>query len=167
MPFSLHRPRLEEHRVDPKPPNSHPHRTAVACLALLLASLGACSSDLLDRTRRHTYPPDFNYISDEELTTTMWRLAAEVSSLDRALNEGRVPDANVRVQVISILSRMEAISKELGPQDWPSNHPKVARNIGRFRADVANARRAVQVEPPSFYLAGRVSGSCMHCHGDE
>jgi hypothetical protein len=69
--------------------------------------------------------------------------------------------------VISILSRMETFSKSLGPQNWSSNHPKVARNIGLFRADIARARRAVQVDPPSYYLAGSISGACMHCHGDE
>jgi hypothetical protein len=62
---------------------------------------------------------------------------------------------------------MQITSRELGPQDWPSNHPKVARNVGRFRKDLANAQRAVQVDPPSYYLAGSVSGACMHCHGDE
>jgi hypothetical protein len=149
------------------PPSPLPRWVSTACLAFLLASLGGCGADLLDRTRKHTYPPTFNYITDEQLQTTMWQLAAEVSSLDRMLAEGQVPNASGRLQVISTLTRMETVSKDLGPQDWPSNHPKVARNIGRFRADVARARRAVQVDPPSYYLAGSISGACLHCHGDD
>lgn len=147
--------------------SDHPSRMAATCISIMLALLPACSSDLLNRTRRYTYPPNFNYITDEQLQGTMWQLAAEMSSLDRALGGGQVPDASGRLQVISILSRMETFSKGLGPQNWSSNHPKVARNIGLFRADIARARRAVQVDPPSYYLAGSISGACMHCHGDE
>jgi hypothetical protein len=41
---------------------------------LLSLQVSSCA-DIAARVRRHTYPPTFNYITDEQLRSTMWRLA--------------------------------------------------------------------------------------------
>lgn len=141
-----------------------------ALLTLAVAgSLGgllvACNSDVAARVRKHTYPPTFQYFTKAELQNTMWQLAGLVSQLDHVM---RATDSNPDTQEAErILVEMYEVSRALGPGGWPSNHPVVSRNVERFRLDLRAARRALQFEPPSFYLAGSISGACLHCHGDE
>jgi len=144
-------------------------RRAIGAVCLLAAAgwlVQACSSTL-EQTRRHTYAPSFNYISDEELQQSMWQLAAGVSSLERILAPESVVTADDRLDVIRILERMEAVVAELGPEGLPSNHPRITRHAGGFRAQLERARRAVEREPPSYYLAGTISGGCLACHGSK
>jgi hypothetical protein len=142
-----------------------PHRALLA-LAASLASL-ACSPAARERLREHTYPPSFNYITQEQLHAAMWQLADHSAQLDRLMREPGAGDEPLQARVILELGEMERAAAELGPGGWPSNHPLVSRNIDRFRQDLADARHAAALEPPSFFLAGSVSGACMHCHGGE
>ena len=50
------------------------HRLLVPAALLALA----CADGSMEDLRRHTYPPDFKYISQEKLESTMWQLAAQV-----------------------------------------------------------------------------------------
>lgn len=132
---------------------------ATAAGALATAAPLACSS-----LREHTYPPRFNYIPKERLQSTMWRLAAQLSELDRRM---RAPDAASRPsqdEVVRLLAEMERDARELGPGGWPSNHPRVSRGVEAFRDDLQAARRAASRTPPDYFLAGRVAGACLHCH---
>lgn len=136
-------------------------------LGLSLGGIAACSAEMAARIRQHTYPPDFQYITKADLQSTMWQLASLVSQLDAVLRaEAAVSDAK-RAEAEHILSEMHEASLALGPGGWPSNHPSVSRNVERFRRDLKAARRALELEPPSFYLAGSISGACLHCHEDD
>jgi cytochrome c553 len=135
-------------------------------LALGMASL-ACGGNGLERLREHTYPPTFNYIPHERLTSTMWALADHVSRLDAVMRDTSLADEARQQQVVAELTAMDATAEALGPGDWPSNHPKVSRNIERFRADVELARHAAQMSPPNYFLAGSIAGACLNCHGAE
>ena len=129
--------------------------------ALLLTACGGT----LEATRRHTYAPDFNYISDSQLQSAMWQLAAGTSRLDELLADGAPVTLEQRQAVIRILEGMEAAADSLGPEGLPSNHPRITHHLGRFNELLAKARRNVQIEPPSYYLAGAISGACHACHG--
>jgi hypothetical protein len=131
--------------------------------ATALLGVGACKS-ALESTRRHVYPPTFNYITDDQLQSSMWQLAAGVNDLERILGKDRPISAAQRLDVIRTLDAMKAATGRLGPEGWPSNHPLITQNLARFRAQLANARRALEIEPPSFYLAGTIAGSCLACH---
>ncbi len=135
----------------------------LCCGSVLLVSCGGA----LETTRRHTYAPEFNYITDSQLQSAMWQLAAGTSSLDKLLATGVPVTLEERQSVIRILQNMETAAASLGPDGWPSNHPRIAQNIGRFREQLAGARRNVQLDPPSYYLAGTISGACHACHGGE
>lgn len=130
-------------------------------------AMAGCSTDFLGRARQYTYPPSFNYITDEQLQGTMWQLAAHVNTLDELLDDERTPSPAERLQIITVLEQMESVSQELGPRDWPSNHPGISRNVGSFRDDVARARRSVQLEPPGYEFARSVPDACMHCHAKQ
>jgi len=138
----------------------------IGMTALLVGSLAGGCADLPQKTRRHTYAPSFNYISDQQLQSAMWQLAAGVSTLERILAADRVVTPQDRLDVIHTLDQMDAAVASLGPDGWPSNHPRVTRYAGRFREQLARARRNAALEPPSYYLAGNISGNCLACHGE-
>jgi hypothetical protein len=133
-------------------------------LASLVGALVACNGSLGERVRQRTYPPSFHYISTQDLHSTMARLAAHASRLDQLMRESEQGVAPSQAEVVGLLQAIEREAATLGPGDWPSNHPRVSRNIERFRAEVAAARRAAEGDPPSYYRAGVVTGACSHCH---
>lgn len=124
----------------------------------------SCSPKIAEEIRRHTYPPKFDYITSEELKSTMWRFAAQVKQLDDVMQKPEFPAEDRRREAIRILSEMERVSMDLGTGGWPGNHPEISRNIIVFRRDLAAARRALETDPPLYYLAGTISGACSHCH---
>jgi hypothetical protein len=140
-------------------------RWSALVLGACVAFLGGCASDFSEELRAHTYPPDFNYIPTEKLESTMWQLAEQVDELDELLREATAGDEALQGEVAQRLAAMDQTSKALGQGGWPSNHPQVSRNVETFRLDVQNARRAVEVSPPNYFLAGSIAGACMHCHG--
>jgi hypothetical protein len=138
-------------------------RRGLAALAVAGAWLG-CAPDGLERLRAHTYPPTFTYISDEQLRSTMWKLADHASQLDRLMRASHDGGEALRAQVIWQLTEMDRAAAALGPTGWPTNHPRVSRNVETFRREVEAARHAAELEPPNYFLAGSVSGACVQCH---
>ncbi len=138
-------------------------RSFLLALSAALA-VAACSGTWGERVRERTYPPSFRYISTQELHSTMAELAAYASRLDTLMQENEQGTPPPQAEVVSLLVAMERTAASLGPGDWPTNHPRVSRNIERFRAQVAAARRDAEQDPPSYYRAGVVTGACSHCH---
>ncbi len=140
-------------------------RIGLVGLGILVGvAVGGCSNGVSGRVRSATYPPDFHYITREKLTSTMWQLADLVTRLDHTLRDAQESDTARRGQAIQILQSMEAASQALGQGGWPSNHPRVSRNIESFRESVRAAKRDLELDPPSYFRAGSISGACLHCH---
>ncbi len=144
------------------------HRIQVHATRLLIAvaaglSLTACSSDFAATMRRITYPPDFVYVSDQELRNDMQRLGRQLALLEEALlvDEPLQPDPQ---EVMAILSRIERIGSDLQAGDAGASHAFLENDMPRFANDVMRARMAASMDPPRYYLAGRVAGSCVNCH---
>lgn len=125
------------------------------------AALWGCSSEQI---RELTYPPDFNYISSTELRSVMAQIAAEIRALNALLHGPDPPDEIARLQIVERLRGLDAAAQRLGPGGWPSNHPRIADNAQRFQSDVALALSAAQQDPPQYYFAGKLTGSCSICH---
>lgn len=148
-------------------------RTSIQRVALLaglvavLAGVSACAGTP-EVTPEVAEPvpsvPDFNHISDEQLTSAMWQLAAGIRSLDELLGSQQVVTQSQRLEVLRILDHMMAAADELGPQGVASNHPRVTHHLGRFREKLVIARASVALEPPRYYLVGSLSGACLACH---
>ena len=135
---------------------------AVIAISLVLF-LGGCSG-FFEGVRSVTYPPDFNYISRDELTDTMQQFALYTTLLDQALRDSPVVTPVQRSSAIKILAKMEHLALDLGSEKLTSNHDIVSLNIDRFRNSIAAAKRGLQQQPPDYYRAGAVSSYCLSCH---
>jgi hypothetical protein len=128
--------------------------------------VGAACHSVPEKVRQATYPPEFVYITRQQLDFTMWRLARDVRELDQLLRAPAPIDGDRRGAIVAHLTSMETAAADLKSQPgWHSNQPAIDTHLGRFEADIARARRAVEAEPPNYYLAGFVSGACLYCHG--
>jgi hypothetical protein len=114
--------------------------------------------------RQYTYPPDFRYITPEELHSTMWQLAYHSRELHRLMRLFGNPEP-YRGEIIEHLRGMERAAEKLDQSGWPTNHPLVDMNLANFRNDIRIARAAVEREPPNFLLASPLTGACVYCHG--
>jgi len=141
--------------------------------AALLAALVAVSATALacgglrDGVGQESPAPDFNYITDEQLESAMWQLAAGVKSLQAILGSQGPVTQTQRLEVIRILDQMIAAADELGPDRVATNHPRITRYLVRFREKLAIARSSVAMDPPRYYLVGNLSGTCLACHASN
>ncbi len=126
--------------------------------------LTGCSSGAFEAIRKVTYPPDFNYISSDNLTSTMQQFAWYTTLLDNSMRDTLPVPESQRLNAISILGKMEKLSHDLGEDNLSSNHNIVSFNITQFRQSIINARDGLLIDPPNYYLAGSVSAYCLNCH---
>lgn len=113
--------------------------------------------------RQYTYPPAFHYITDEQLRSTMWRLAYHARELRQLMTSAEETAAH-RAEVLKNLRAMEQATIDLNRTGWPTNHPLIDANRSSLLQDIRTAQEAVSREPPNFLLAGAVSGACVYCH---
>lgn len=130
---------------------------------VLLLALGSCA-DQAELIRRATYPPDFNYVSGQELRNNMDQLGYQLQRLDLALAPAAAGGAVSRESVIDALRNIERIGAGLRAGEGGSNHPFLEDHMADFVVNVGRARIAAMRNPPSYYLAGRVAGGCVNCH---
>jgi hypothetical protein len=114
--------------------------------------------------RRATYPPDFNYVSGQELRSSMDQLGFQLQRLDEALALEAAGQPVSQPQVLDILANIERIGGNLRAGDSGSNHPFLEDHMTDFVVEVGRARIAASQNPPSYYQAGRVAGGCVNCH---
>jgi hypothetical protein len=131
-----------------------------ACLLVL--QISSCA-DFSAWVRQYTYPPTFHYITDEQLRSTMWRLAYHSREL-RELMVSPDETAAHRAEVLQHLRVMEQATIDLNRTGWPTNHPLIDANRSSLLQDIRTAQEAVSRDPPNFLLAGAVSGACAYCH---
>ncbi|MBL4820730.1 MAG: hypothetical protein JKY98_07040 [Gammaproteobacteria bacterium] len=132
-------------------------------LALAILTVSACG-DTAALVRRVTYPPDFQYVTGQELRSSMDRLAFQLQRLDQALEESNIRQANQQQEVLGILRNIERVGANLQAGEAGSNHPFLQDHMRDFVGSVSQARTAVSRNPPRYYLAGRVAGGCVNCH---
>jgi uncharacterized membrane protein len=114
--------------------------------------------------RQYTYPPDFKYITQEQLRSTMWQLARQVRELQLLMQEPTSTNERQRQEVVERLTAMEHTTNQLNTSGRPSNHPVINHNLDALRRDIALARASVERNPPNYFLVGSVTGACVYCH---
>ncbi|MDA1371693.1 MAG: hypothetical protein O2971_13160 [Proteobacteria bacterium] len=135
----------------------------ISFFALLITLPSACNN-FAGMVRQVTYPPDFNYVSTQELRSSMQRLGFQLQQLDEALAEDSFQRIDQQQQVLGILRDIEDIGSNLRAGDAGSNHPFLQDYMSAFLVDVRQARMGASLNPPHYYMAGRVSGGCVNCH---
>jgi hypothetical protein len=139
-----------------------------AALAVMIASLGlllACG--WMGQGPKREMGSDFNSISDEQLESSMGRLAAGVRKIQTLFASGKPLPQSQRSDVLQILDEMIAAADELGPEGVDSNHARMTHHLGRFREKLAIARDSVAANPPSYLLVNNIAGTCLSCHGSD
>jgi hypothetical protein len=131
---------------------------------VLFGSLLVACADVSALLRRHTYPPNFKYITREQLRSAMWQLAEKVNALDALMRQPGPIDATRRTEVRQLLTAMRAATTALQAQGQPTNHPLIGEHLDSFQRDLTLALTGVELEPPNYYLVGSVSGACLACH---
>jgi hypothetical protein len=117
------------------------------------------------RLREHTYPPSFEYVERSRIQSSMWELAFEVQRLDRTLRHPAADPARQQREVADILMHMDDAIDRLAAPGRVTQHPLLNRNLPRFREQVRRAREDATREPPNYFPATTLLGSCFACHG--
>jgi hypothetical protein len=133
---------------------------------VMLSTLGisGCSNDMAAAMRKVTYPPDFKYVSPDELRSSMQQLGYQLQQLDEALLPDNPQNAAQQQKVVGTLGNIERIGSRLQSGNAGASHPFLQDFMRDFLADVDRARSAASLAQPRYYLAGRVSGGCLNCH---
>lgn len=142
-------------------------RTLTILRAVLLFStvlaISGCS-DFAAAVRKVTYPPDFKYVTGQELRSRMDQMAFQLQLLDQALAENNTGQPAQQQQVLGSLRNIERIAASLQAGDAGSSHPFLQDFMRDFVTNVEQARNSAALDPPSYYFAGRVAGGCVNCH---
>lgn len=133
----------------------------VALAAMLLLTTCTNSADGFPRVAN---PPEFDFVDGEELRSGMHQLAFELQKLDLMLLSENDDVPNDSQNVVASLRNIERIAQTIREGDINSQHPFLRRDMDMFLSDVVRAREDAMRGQTSFYLAGRVSGSCVSCH---
>jgi len=135
-------------------------------IILFLSAIVAISgcSDFTSLVRKVTYPPDFKYVSGDELRSNMNQLAFQLQILDQALAESDTEQPTQQKHVMTALRNIQSISAGLQAGEAGSSHPFLQDFMRNFVIDVEQARNDANLNPPRYYFAGRLAGGCVNCH---
>lgn len=136
------------------------------CAGLLLGGLPGlgCSPTRMEQVHRAQYPPDFHYITEREIRTTMGQLALDVVALDAVLAKAGGPKPDDRQTILEILRHMRGLASRLKVGEH-SSHPQINHDAPRLRRQIERAIDEVSMSsPPIYYRAGQVVGACTYCH---
>ena len=136
---------------------------AILLFSTILAISGC--SDFAAAVRKVTYPPDFKYVTGQELRSRMEQMSFQLQLLDQALVDNTGQQAvQQQQQVLASLRNIERIAASLQAGEAGSSHPFLQDFMKDFVSDVEQARNTAALDPPSYYFAGRVAGGCVNCH---
>jgi len=140
-------------------------RSPLWLMMVSLALLLACDATV-GPMRATSFPADLTYMSPERLKTAMWVLAAEIQELEKLLEHQDQGDEPIdRKAARGILARMKVAAKTLEEAGRSTQHPVINDNLDVFIGRLDRADRALDREPPDFFPASTIAGSCYLCHG--
>ena len=134
----------------------------LAALAVALAVVACAGS--AKTIRQVTYPPDFQYLSDEDLSTAMGRMAKDVVALDSALQNPEASRDDYNAELLRILRSMRSTAASLSGKAASTNHPRLDRFLPALIDDIDRAITAAENKSENYFYAGSVIGACEYCH---
>jgi hypothetical protein len=131
------------------------------------------------RIRLLTYPAEFTWIGNAELSSTMQDMAISMGKLNELANDTSKVDNAAgakwrQVEVLSELDLLEILAGTLLGSSSKSdttntmlpatNHLLIDDHIEDFLTDIGRARFLAEDDPPNYFAVGQLTGSCNGCH---
>lgn len=114
--------------------------------------------------RKLTYPPEFVYLDQKEVTNKMVLLSIYIRQIDKILSRADTVSSEDQVRILENLSLINTTTDLLGAGSRYTNHLVIDDHIDQFKSNVIGAISAAKAKPPNYYPAGQLSGSCNACH---
>ncbi len=130
---------------------------------LLIALLCATVVFGCAQIRKVTYPRDYVYLERNQLRGKMALLALYLRQLDEILVVESTAGGDQQQRILEILNKIEASTGEFG-SGVTTNHLVIDEHVDDFKSDVSAAIRNARADPPNYFAAGRLVGSCIGCH---
>ncbi|MCC3860504.1 hypothetical protein [Pseudemcibacter aquimaris] len=109
-------------------------------------------------------PPPFDYVDGQELRGNMHQLAFALLRLDSDLSRADENNPVDQQDIVQTLQRIKEIGDGIQSEDLRERHPYLVSGMYRFMNDVDQALFQASLRSPRYYMAGRISGSCVNCH---
>ncbi|MGI9316773.1 MAG: hypothetical protein ACR2QW_05530 [bacterium] len=113
--------------------------------------------------RKVTYPPDYVYLEKEQLRSKMALLNFYLRQLNEIQSDASDVGNDRQQRILELLNKIEDLTAEFG-SGITTNHLVIDDHIDEFKVDVHTAIRNARANPPNYYAAGRLTGSCIGCH---
>lgn len=134
---------------------------------LYLLIMALCCASFLSgcaEFRKATYPADYVYLEEKEVTNEMIKLSIYMRQIDQALLDQSTISSEQQAKLVQLLTSIKASVEKLDAGSVETNHLLLDDRIDLFRADVNVALRDTSADPPNYYSLGRLYGSCVACH---
>jgi hypothetical protein len=117
-------------------------------------------------TQNHkvTYPDNFVYLDQKQVTSEMALLSNYMRQIDEILSDDSTISSEQQAQIANILSLIDASTDSLGAGSVKTNHLIIDDHIDQFKTDVNSALRNARSDPPNYFPLGKLAGSCVACH---
>lgn len=125
-----------------------------------IALILCCAKEI----RQATYPPDFSYLNSGDITSAMHALAFHTKEINKSISDKKMSDTARQKVVIEQLKEMEKVAGTLGNTTRGTSHWMISDNLDQFRFSLERARVGAAHNPPNYFWAGEITGSCMSCH---
>jgi hypothetical protein len=133
---------------------------------LFASSMIACSTpQAVERSRPPSFEElerDLGWRGESTLRVQMWSLASDVRDLQAVFERGGGGTLEGRKEIAELLAQLENTAMRLDLKAHGMNHSDIS--LGAFRSEIRAARAGAERDPPDYYFAGRVAGSCAYCH---
>ena len=134
-------------------------------MILLVGTLHGCGA-MVGPVRATPFPPDLTYMPKHRIETAMWVLASEIQELEQVLMLRAEGQSDSQREAASLaIHRMKVAARTLEEPGRSTQHPALNRNLSVFIGRLDRAKRALDREPPDFFPASTIVGSCYLCHG--
>ena len=114
--------------------------------------------------RKATYPDDFVYLEQKQVTSKMVLMSSYMRKIDEILAQDSTVSSAQQEQLIKILSSIDETVDSLGAGNIRTNHLLIDEHIDDFKTEVSLALRGARSDPPNYFALGRLSGGCIACH---
>ena len=114
--------------------------------------------------RKVTYPDDFVYLEQKQVTGKMLLLSSYMRQIDEILLDDSTVSSAQQERIIQILSSIDKTVDSLGAGNIRTNHLLIDEHVDEFKTEVTVALRDARSDPPNYFGLGRLSGGCVACH---